>query len=1389
MTEENNSIDREGSGIGPTFYSTRKIAVAKQDERWCANGEGRIGEYGVIGAEQADESHFDDRSTVDEENDRESGNDDEDDEDDGEDDDEYNADARLNVSDRSAISNHAKYRGSSGGRGSSSSKNNIATKTKKKVRDSISAGQLSATGRIKFSKRKSYGREDEIRSLLDAYRSNCDYLRQRRQQQQQEEEQHRKKKLERLSKQEQSHKLIAGSSEKEKLNTAKSTTARNSRNNIQKKIDDPLEQSDGSSDDDGGDGGSGRLGDSSSDLSSSGRAPCTTFISGFSGCGKSTLVDEFVRRLRHDEDGPVTVQAAVGDDDDNDSDYGSNRVRRRSSCCCRLLFLRAKYSQQRRAGKGRASITTNPFGALGGLFDHIKDEQTVQELKRQFATTTFKDEIEPDDAKVLSRIFPGLNNFLNMPECTSSGSISGSFTGGASGPFTIASPGLSSENESDHRSVSGCSDITTLRSSSYKLNKAQVEHVLQHFFELLSSDLACPLILFLDDLQWADKQSLSFLTKLLTNLKLPGLFFIGAYRSNEVNSEHSLIKAIGDIEKQKECGREETPLLRIDLKELTMEDIGQFIADTLRLDPDQVEPLTQAVYTKTLGNPFFTRQALEELVRKNVLYYDTISFQWNWNLSSQQELEKIMSDDIEEMVKNKLENLSTELQQVLVVASCITHSGTFDVDTLLEVLHAAKLPTVSDDPSIKPRLRIHLTRIDLEKLLNDGVSEGLLLKLSKTGKEIYSFSHDRIEDAAHNFMNEICYNDDNEFQMLLFKIGTSLYHRAQSAHGEDWMYFSAAHRLNSIRSNASSSVEKGDRGSSLFVSFSRQQEIELVELNRRTAELSLDLLAFNAAAEFCQFGVQDLLAGHESDAVIWETHYDLILSLYTIGAESEYSTGNIDEALCYCEKILKHKPRSIYDFLPAYKVKLDSLGGKEKGSDEIFQLSFWLCAQLGYKFPQSKTLQKIAAWAALRNVRARYIPTEESTNAMTFVEDPILIETFNMLMTAGSIAFQVTNVYLYFLVACEGLKWMSKHGLTDGSAAAISSFANALMHVYGDFETSTRLADLSVQLTDRSKKKFNASRPLNTSGMFVFGWVRPIRSSLSLHVRAQESALTSGNIEGVGVSKSWISWNMMLSAMPLSRLEAFCRKSVPQLRSMDLMFDSCVVSMTWQTALNLLGKADDATVVTGVAMDESAEPYCNLPLSRVVGAWKRYLYVIFGKWEAGAMDALETGDAFESDTVRGLMYGLETFIRGMLLIGMARKCKENKYRKPALQILQRLKEWVRKGCFNLIGPINLLKAEMYALNSNPKTQAKFDQAISLFKEAKFHQFAGLGHERLATFLNEEGQYASARQHIIHAIECYRRWGATGKVDALKMQLKQSDLKSSKQSDGEEAAPV
>jgi predicted ATPase len=326
--------------------------------------------------------------------------------------------------------------------------------------------------------------------------------------------------------------------------------------------------------------------------------------------------------------------------------------------------------------------------AFGGWYNNLstEDKQSLKHIQREM------EDAVGEDADVLVDIIPSIRNLIMGDEENT----------------TVSSRFLRSKVDD-------------------KINKKRLHFVFQCFIKSLITEHS-PMILFIDDLQWADTDSLELLVSILSDSSIKNVLFVGAFRSNEVHGDHALATMIIDLEMYME-------IEMMELSDLSKEDVGEFIGDTLNLEAQDVLPLTEAIFTKTLGNMFFTMQALEQLVRRNALYYDMMVFRWQWVLSKDR-LEELLSNGIVEMVKSKIQHMPFKLQKALMVAS---HTrSTFDVDTLTELIN-----TEHRGPGLK--------KIALVKLLDRAVLEGLLVNTA--GSEEYSFAHDRIREAAGTFVS------------------------------------------------------------------------------------------------------------------------------------------------------------------------------------------------------------------------------------------------------------------------------------------------------------------------------------------------------------------------------------------------------------------------------------------------------------------------------------------------------------------------------------------------------------------------------------------------------------------------------------------------------------
>ena len=114
-----------------------------------------------------------------------------------------------------------------------------------------------------------------------------------------------------------------------------------------------------------------------------------------------------------------------------------------------------------------------------------------------------------------------------------------------------------------------------------------------------------PLIMFLDDLQWADLGSLELLEVLITDRENSNLMIIGSYRSNEVEDSHPLAKTIREIPAK--CDSGGFHITEVTLGNLNVQDVNELLLDLLSSEDGsiQIKSLADICHAKTHGNAFF----------------------------------------------------------------------------------------------------------------------------------------------------------------------------------------------------------------------------------------------------------------------------------------------------------------------------------------------------------------------------------------------------------------------------------------------------------------------------------------------------------------------------------------------------------------------------------------------------------------------------------------------------------------------------------------------------------------------------------------------------------------------------------------------------------------
>ena len=834
-----------------------------------------------------------------------------------------------------------------------------------------------------------------------------------------------------------------------------------------------------------------------------------------------------------------------------------------------------------------------------------------------------------------------------------------------------------------------------------------------------------PLVIFLDDLQWADSATLKLIELMMTDVSLQYLFLIGAYRDNEVSLTHPLMMTLDELQKQG------ATVKYITLMPLEVEHISALIADTLHSHTESVKPLAELLKLKTGGNPFFVNQFLKTLHAENLITFDFEHYRWQWDIS-QIEAQGI-TDNVVELMIGKLKRLPKSTQQVLCLASCV--GAAFDLNTLSIICEKSKEVIFSD--------------------LVTAVQFGLILPLSELDEELliqeYKFGHDRIQQAAYALI------DDDRKKAVHLQIGRLLLANV-SAEQRPEKIFEIVDHLNLGRELITHEPEL----------------VDLAKLNLEAGKKAKDSMAYTAAsAQYFSPGIESLPENS------WTNYYELTFNLYRERSECEYLCRNFDKAEELFALIISQAKTNL-DRAEIYTIcmVLSENTGKYRealliGSEALKTFGLILPITNKEEILSSLELELQLYRDNLKKIKiADLIDIPEMANPQIRVCMRLLM---NMIISSFFI-----DQDLFALLSLKMVNLSIEHGNSDVSAYGYVLWGLIVGPKLVDYETGYEFGQLAMKLNEQFNNVNLDCQVFNAFGGHISPWRSHLKQSIPILRRGYLAGVETGDVNGAYNSYHLISQRIIVADNFTSILEE-SKKHLDFLKQIKNYVFIKGQEFYQHFIFNLQGLTEEKFSLNSGEFDELQcfhmwQENNFMPGIAAYNIFKTQILFFYGDYENALNKARESQNTLAFLT--GMPDQAEHYLYYSLILTalypIARKEEQNEYWETLETNQQNMKIWADNCPENFLHKYLLVEAEIARISGKEIeiTWDLYDRAISSARENEYIQNEALANELAAKFWLEKGKEEIAQLYMKKAHYGYQLWGANRKVQDLQEQYPQ-----------------
>ena len=583
-----------------------------------------------------------------------------------------------------------------------------------------------------------------------------------------------------------------------------------------------------------------------------------------------------------------------------------------------------------------------------------------------------------------------------------------------------------------------------------------------------------PVVIVMEDLQWADHEALETLVRMTTGAARSfDLFVVGTVDDSNASSDCMLSNKLREIQ-----FKSQADIMDIQLRNLDEKAIEQVVARTLDLPLDLCKPLAREVFLHARGNLFYTLNGLKWLQESDILFYDDEIARWTWDIEAIKAMEATPQRHHPNCLSRKLDqHLTAQAKESLKVAVCL---GFHFHDKLVECV---------------------LGRSSAEDL-KEAQAWGALAADDELGG--YRFIHDGFQRAVYELIPE------SERALFHLEVGRRLWRKLDKEDLDVHIFLL---------------VSQFNRGRDLIIR--EKERVAVANLCLHAGQKAARWSAFPTAVVCFNLGI--LLGGERS----WKDEYDLTIALHNAGAEMEMCTANLERMDDLLDKVIENA-RCPRDKVQAYSTRMYAYGMSNR-HDESIRLGLEALAYLGEKVPARACKARLMRELKLLSKQLKR-STNEQILRKPALEDEDKLACVRILQTMYLHSMMSRPMLAPFLVM-KSMKIFLEHGLCAMASASFATFGMICITQRGDIESGVRHGQLGLAILERFGSIEYLPRVYAVYYSMIHPLKNPINQSLEPLQTAYQVGLDTGDIEFTTVcTKGYIS-TAMGAGVPLDRID------------------------------------------------------------------------------------------------------------------------------------------------------------------------------------------------------------------------------------------------------------